>query len=101
MRELPTGTVTFVFTDIEGSTRLIDEFGEEAYAHALADHRRVLREAFSGQGGVEVDTQGDSFFFAFEDPGRACEAAAQAQAALEGGEGWPLRTLYRRAAPAC
>ena len=64
MRELPTGTVTFLFTDIEGSTRLLDDLGE-AYAQALVDHRRVLREAFEQHGGVEVDTQGDAFFVAF------------------------------------
>ena len=65
MRELPTGTVTFLFTDIEGSTRLLLELGD-GYAEALAEHRRVLREAFTGHGGVEVDTQGDAFFVARE-----------------------------------
>src|SRR6266498_1605431 len=64
MRDLPSGTVTFLFTDIEGSTRLLSELGEE-YADALAEHRRVLREAFQRRGGVEVDTQGDAFFVAF------------------------------------
>ncbi|MDQ3319844.1 MAG: hypothetical protein M3515_06335, partial [Actinomycetota bacterium] len=81
-RELPTGTVTFLFTDIEGSTKLLHELGPEAFAEALAEHRRVLREAFSGHGGVEVDTQGDAFFIAFPDAGEAVAAAAQAQAAL-------------------
>ena len=61
MSELPTGTVTFLFTDIEGSTRLLHELGDD-YADALAEHRRVLREAFARHGGVEVDTQGDAFF---------------------------------------
>src|SRR5947208_4187152 len=56
MSELPTGTVTFLFTDIEGSTRLLHELGD-AYADALAEHRRVLRELFARHGGVEVDTQ--------------------------------------------
>ena len=60
--ELPTGTVTFLFTDMEGSTRLLHELGAEAYAQALAEHRRLLREAFVRHGGVEVDTQGDAFF---------------------------------------
>src|ERR687885_730260 len=50
--ELPSGTVTFLFTDIEGSTRLIEELGEEGYVQALSDHRRLLREAFAAQGGV-------------------------------------------------
>src|SRR3954452_22284392 len=63
--DLPTGTVTFVFTDIEGSTRLLRELGADAYATALAEHRRVVRSACTAQGGVEVDTQRDAFFFAF------------------------------------
>ncbi|MDQ3319895.1 MAG: hypothetical protein M3515_06595, partial [Actinomycetota bacterium] len=56
--DLPSGTVTFLFTDIEGSTRLLHELGAERYEVALADHRRIVREAFTGHGGVEVDTQG-------------------------------------------
>jgi hypothetical protein len=56
--DLPSGTVTFVFTDVEGSTKLLNELGAEAYAEALAEHRRVLRAAFAAHGGVEVDTQG-------------------------------------------
>ena len=64
-RDLPAGTVTFLFTDIEGSTRLLHALGPDAYAEALAEHRRVLREAFAAHGGVEVDTQGDAFFVAF------------------------------------
>jgi len=63
--DLPSGTVTFLFTDVEGSTRLLHELGAEGYAGALAEHRRVIREACSAKGGVEVDTQGDAFFFAF------------------------------------
>jgi class 3 adenylate cyclase len=63
-RELPTGTVTFLFTDVEGSTRLLHEHGPQ-YADLLADHRRALRAAFEQHSGVEVDTQGDAFFFAF------------------------------------
>jgi class 3 adenylate cyclase len=80
-RELPGGTVTFLFTDIEGSTRLLHELGD-GYARVLADHRRLLREAFSRRGGVEVDTQGDSFFVAFADPRGALAAAADAQTVL-------------------
>src|SRR3954447_10600804 len=84
MRELPSGTVTFLFTDIEGSTRLLHELGD-AYADALAEHRRVLREAFARHGGVEVDTQGDAFFVAFPLATDALEAARDGQAALAGG----------------
>jgi class 3 adenylate cyclase len=63
--DLPRGTVTFLFTDIEGSTRVLRQLGSARYAEALADHRRVLRDAFVAEGGVEVDTQGDAFFIAF------------------------------------
>jgi class 3 adenylate cyclase len=87
MTELPAGTVTFLFTDIEGSTRLLHELGD-GYARVLADQRRLLREAFKRHGGVEVDTQGDSFFFAFADPRRALAAAADAQTALAH-HAWP------------
>jgi predicted ATPase len=82
MRELPSGTVTFLFTDIEGSTRLLDGLGEE-YAQALAKHRRVLREAFDRHRGVEVDTEGDAFFVAFSRASDAIAAAEEAQARLE------------------
>jgi predicted ATPase len=75
--ELPRGTVTFLFTDVEGSTRLLHELGAEAYAEALSEHRRVIREACVQHGGVEVDTQGDAFFFAFP-TAQGALAAAQA-----------------------
>ena len=81
MRDLPSGTVTFLFTDIEGSTRLLHELGER-YAEVLYAHRRVLREAFDEQGGVEVDTQGDAFFVAFADAEGAAAAAVEAQRTL-------------------
>ncbi len=84
-RDLPTGTVTFLFTDIEGSTRLLDELGAGAYAEALAEHRRVVRAAARAHGGVEVDTQGDAFFIAFPTAPDALAAAADAQRALHGG----------------
>ena len=74
--ELPTGTVTFVFTDVEGSTSLLNELGAGAYADALADHRAVIRKACTGNGGVEVDTQGDAFFFAFPTAPGALAAAS-------------------------
>ena len=83
--ELPSGTVTFLFTDIEGSTRLIGELGEDGYVEALAEHRRLLRSAFSAHGGVEVDTQGDAFLYAFADPVEALDAAAEGQQALASG----------------
>src|SRR3990170_5698776 len=82
MGELPSGTVTMVFTDIEGSTRLLHELGTEAYVRALEDHRRLLREAFGGRGGIEIEMQGDCFHFAFADPRAAVDAAADAQRAL-------------------
>ena len=81
-QNLPSGTVTFLFTDIEGSTRLLGKLGSEDYAASLAEHRRVIREAFAAQGGVEVDTQGDSFFVAFPTATGALAAAINAQAAL-------------------
>ena len=83
--ELPTGTVTFLFTDIEGSTRLLHSLGPDAYADALADHRRVLRDAFAAHGGVEVDTQGDAFFVAFPTADGAASAALAANEALASG----------------
>ncbi|MDH4178854.1 MAG: adenylate/guanylate cyclase domain-containing protein, partial [Thermoleophilia bacterium] len=83
--ELPTGTVTFLFTDIEGSTRLLHRLGPEAYAAALAEHRRVLRSAFAEHGGVEVDTQGDAFFVAFPTAGGAAAAALAGGSALGDG----------------
>jgi predicted ATPase/class 3 adenylate cyclase len=84
MSRFPTGTVTLLFTDIEGSTRLLEEHGER-YATLLADHRRALRDAFAAQDGVEVDTQGDAFFYAFASAAGAVAAASNAQAALSAG----------------
>ena len=84
MRPLPSGTVTFLFTDVEGSTKLLHELGAERYAESLAAHRRVLRQAFSAHGGVEVDTQGDAFFVAFADAREGLAAAREAQEALAG-----------------
>ena len=63
MSQLPGGTVTFVFTDIEGSTKLLQELGDEAYGQVSSDHRRLVRETFGARGGTEIDTQGDAFFF--------------------------------------
>ena len=81
MRDLPRGTVTFLFTDVEESTRLLQELGE-AYAETLAEHRKVLRAACAAHGGVEVDTQGDAFFLAFARASDALAAAADAQRSL-------------------
>jgi predicted ATPase len=88
LKALPAGTVTFLFTDVEGSTRLLGELGAERYAEALAEHRRALRAAFARHGGVEVDTQGDAFFVAFADARAAVACALEGQASLAGG---PLR----------
>jgi predicted ATPase/class 3 adenylate cyclase len=82
---LPTGTVTFLFTDVEGSTKLLHELGTHAYAEALADHRRVVREVISSRGGVEVDTQGDAFFVAFPSAPASVEAAEDLTQALAEG----------------
>ena len=83
MRELPTGTVTLLFTDIEGSTHLLQQLGER-YADVLAECRHLLRDAFQHWNGYEVDTQGDAFFVAFA---RASDAVS---AAVDG----PTRARY-------
>src|SRR5689334_20044476 len=83
--EQPSGTVTLVFTDIEGSTRLLSELGQDAYRHALAEHREVVRAAFAGRGGYEVDYEGDSFFYAFASAADAVEAVREAMQRLEAG----------------
>jgi predicted ATPase/class 3 adenylate cyclase len=85
MAQQPDGAVTFLFTDIEGSTRLIEEVGEARYEELLRQHRVALRDAFSRHGGVEVDTQGDALFYVFEDATAALRAAGDAQAALAEG----------------
>jgi predicted ATPase/class 3 adenylate cyclase len=82
---LPSGTVTFLFTDVEGSTRLLHELGAEAYADALAEHRRLIRDACARHDGVEVDTQGDAFFFAFPTAPGALAAAGEMTEALSSG----------------
>lgn len=79
--ELPSGTVSFLFTDIEGSTRLLKQLGER-YAEALSSHQRILRQAFSEHDGREIDTQGDSFFVAFRRAKDAVSAAVAGQRAL-------------------
>jgi predicted ATPase/class 3 adenylate cyclase len=84
----PSGTVTLVFTDIEGSTVLLDELGAEAFKEALGDHRRALRAAFGTHSGYEVDDAGDGLFYAFASGSEAITAVAQAMASLADG---PLR----------
>jgi class 3 adenylate cyclase len=87
MSDLPSGAVTFLFTDIEGSTRLVRRL-RGRYADALAEHQRLLRQAFEAQGGHEIDTQGDAFFYAFARAHEAVLAAIAGQRALLGYP-WP------------
>ena len=84
-RDLPSGTVTFLFTDVEGSTRLLHELGAEGYAKALAEHRRVIRNVCVRHEGAEVDTQGDAFFFSFPTAPGAVSAASELTDALASG----------------
>ena len=81
VHELPTGTVTFLFTDIEGSTRLVEELGSK-YVELLGEHRRLIRDAVGRRKGVEFGTQGDAIFFAFSVADDALVAAEDAQQAL-------------------
>ena len=88
MVKQPSGTVTFLFSDIEGSTRLLAGLGTGRYAEVLEEHRRLLREAFGRHGGYEVDCEGDAFFVAFQAAGEAVAAAAAAQQLLAA-HTWP------------
>jgi predicted ATPase/class 3 adenylate cyclase len=88
MVEQPRGTVSFLFSDIEGSTQMLSELGTERYAAALGQHRRLLRAAFAAHAGYEVDYEGDSFFMAFASARDAVSAAAEAQQALAAAA-WP------------
>jgi class 3 adenylate cyclase len=87
MSGLPSGTVTFVFSDIEGSTTLLKALGDR-YGDVLAAHRTLMRESFGSRGGVEIDTQGDAFFFAFPRARDAVAAAVEAQRA-HASYAWP------------
>ena len=78
--ELPGGTVTFTFTDIEGSTELLKRLGDD-YRDVLTSHRRIVRDAFTARDGIEIDTQGDAFFFAFPRARDAVTAAVEVQRA--------------------
>jgi class 3 adenylate cyclase len=90
MAELPSGTVTFLFTEIEGSTQLVKRL-RGAYAQVLLEHQRLLRAAFEEGGGREIDTQGDAFFVVFTRAMDAMLAAAGAQRALAD-QPWPSGT---------
>ena len=94
MGEQPQGTVSLLFSDIEGSTMLLRELGRELYAEGLETHRRLLREAFERHGGYEVDSEGDAFFVAFHDVREAVAAAAEAQRAVANHE-WPGGQAFR------
>ncbi len=93
MADLPTGTVTMLFSDIEGSTRLLQQQGER-YGTLLAEYRDLLRAIFQRHGGHEVDTQGDSFFVVFPRAVDAVAAAVAAQRALAT-HPWPEGVTFR------
>ena len=94
MSTLPTGTVTFLFSDIQGSTQLLKDLGREDYGRVLARHNELLRTAFEAVGGAEIDRQGDSFFAVFRSAGSAVQAAIAAQRALAVEE-WPDRAVLK------
>src|SRR5436305_13151918 len=91
--DLPTGTVTLLFTDIEGSTRLLQQLGEH-YAGVLAECRQLLRNTFAQWHGQEVDTQGDAFFVVFARATDAVGAAVAIQQALSS-HTWPQDAVVR------
>ncbi len=93
-KTLPAGTVTFLFTDIEASTRLLESLGRERYAEVLETHRELLRDAVAKGGGLEVDTEGDSVFAVFSSAGGAVRAAVEAQRVLAG-RTWPAGAELR------
>src|SRR3954452_20752963 len=87
-KNLPEGTVTFLFSDIEGSTRLLKSLGRERYGEILRTHNEVLRTAFEAHAGTEIDRQGDAFFFVFRSAGTAVAGAVAAQRAMDDAA-WP------------
>ena len=91
MPELPTGTITFLFSDIEGSTRLLEALGD-GYVALLQEHNRIFREVIREYEGTEVSTEGDSFFVVFQNPLNALEAAARIQQRLTD---WPAPAPVR------
>src|SRR5690242_8501581 len=94
MVEQPAGTVTLLFTDVEGSTRLLDQLGPEQYRDSLELHRRLLRDAFVRHDGYEVDYEGDAFFVAFGRAADAIAAARDSQQALAAAD-WPQQMRIR------
>jgi class 3 adenylate cyclase len=105
MPTLPSGTVTFVFSDIEGSTALLKRVGDARYAELLTRHRRLVREGFSAHGGQEIDTQGDAFFYSFPRARDAVTAAVEVQRAhatadWDGGEAIRVRMGLHTGEPA-
>jgi predicted ATPase/class 3 adenylate cyclase len=96
MSALPTGTVTFVFTDIEGSTRLLHSLGRDAFGDLLGDHRKLVRQVVAETGGHEFGTEGDAFFLAFDSAPAAVRASAEIQRRLAEGEGGGDRGLRIR-----
>jgi len=94
MPSLPTGTVTFLFTDIEGSTTLLQRLGDRRYAEVLAEHQRLLRDAFAKGNGQEIDTQGDAFLVAFSRARDAVATAVAAQRVLAS-HSWPNGAALR------
>ena len=94
MPNLPSGTVTFLFSDIEGSTALLKELGDEQYAELLRAHRRIVRETFGLYHGQEIDTQGDAFFYSFHRAREAVTAAVTVQR-QHAEEAWPQGVTVR------
>ncbi len=92
-RSLPTGTVTFLFTDIEGSTKLVQALGDR-YAEVLSTHRQIVRSAIEREGGTEVGTEGDSVFAVFPTAAAGIAATATAQRAIDAAA-WPAGTHVR------
>jgi class 3 adenylate cyclase len=93
MAQLPAGTVTFVFTDLEGSTALVKQLGDD-YGEVLSQHRRIVRDVFGGAGGTEIDTQGDAFFYAFPRAREAVGASVEVQRRHASAE-WPSGVQVR------
>ena len=94
MRTLPQGTVTFLFSDVEGSTKLAKQFGDAPWAELLETHRQLMRQAFAAHDGLEVDTQGDAFFVVFTRASDAAAASLDAQRALTA-HAWPADGAVR------
>jgi class 3 adenylate cyclase len=94
MPNLPSGTVTFLFSDIEGSTSLLKQLGDEQYTELLRTHRRIVRETFGLYHGQEIDTQGDAFFYSFHRAREAVAAAVEVQRE-HNKQAWPQGVTVR------